>query len=64
LREGKRERLVRTHAAEGAPFDYGRFEIITEPWPEAELARMIAGRSGGSSVDDAPPKNHEGRTAP
>jgi radical SAM protein with 4Fe4S-binding SPASM domain len=41
LREGKRERLVRTRAAEGAPFDYGRFEIVEEAWPEAELARMI-----------------------
>ena len=39
LREGKRERLVRTHAAEGVPFDHGRFEIILEDWPEAELKR-------------------------
>ena len=39
LREGKRERLVQTAAAEGRPFDHGRFEIVIEPWPERELAR-------------------------
>jgi radical SAM protein with 4Fe4S-binding SPASM domain len=39
VREGRRERLVRTRAPEGAPFDYGRFEIIEEPWDKAELAR-------------------------
>jgi radical SAM protein with 4Fe4S-binding SPASM domain len=39
LREGKRERLVRTEAASGAPFDYARFDLDTEPWPEDELAR-------------------------
>jgi radical SAM protein with 4Fe4S-binding SPASM domain len=35
-REGKRERLVRTRAAAGAPFDFGRFEIVQEPWPSPE----------------------------
>jgi radical SAM protein with 4Fe4S-binding SPASM domain len=39
LREGTRERLVRTEAAPGSPFDYGRFEIVVEPFPEGELAR-------------------------
>jgi sulfatase maturation enzyme AslB (radical SAM superfamily) len=39
LAEGKRERLVRTKAPEGTPFDFGRFEIIEEPWPEEDLAR-------------------------
>ena len=39
LREGKRERLVRTHAAEGKPFDYGRFEVVVEEYPEPELGR-------------------------
>jgi radical SAM protein with 4Fe4S-binding SPASM domain len=34
-REGRRERLLRTHPAEGVPFDHGRFEIIEEPWPGA-----------------------------
>ena len=33
-REGKRERIVKTEAAPGAPFDYGRYEIVEEPWPE------------------------------
>jgi radical SAM protein with 4Fe4S-binding SPASM domain len=32
-REGRRERLVRVRAPEGAPFDHGRFEIIEEDWP-------------------------------
>jgi radical SAM protein with 4Fe4S-binding SPASM domain len=32
-REGKRERVVRTRTAEGRPFDYGRYEIVEEPWP-------------------------------
>jgi hypothetical protein len=40
LREGKRERLVRTHAAPGAPFDFAKFETVVEDWPSgAELAR-------------------------
>lgn len=39
LRDGKRERLVRTEAPLGTPFDYGRFEIVAEDWPESELAR-------------------------
>jgi radical SAM protein with 4Fe4S-binding SPASM domain len=30
-KEGKRERLVRTQAAPGLPFDQGRFELIEEP---------------------------------
>jgi radical SAM protein with 4Fe4S-binding SPASM domain len=50
LRDGRRERLERVKAAEGVPFDYGRFEIIEEPWPEAELVHfrtLAAGTSGG-----------------
>lgn len=39
LREGKRERIVRTHAAEGKPFDHGRFEILVESWPATTLPR-------------------------
>jgi hypothetical protein len=27
---------VRTRAAAGAPFDFGRFEIVQEPWPSPE----------------------------
>ena len=33
-REGKRERLVRTVAAAGEPFDHGRFELVVETMPE------------------------------
>ena len=33
-RAGKRERLVRVRPAEGAPFDFGHFEIVVEDWPE------------------------------
>jgi radical SAM protein with 4Fe4S-binding SPASM domain len=40
LREGKRERLVRTAPAEGKPFDHGRFDIVVEDWPAGELARV------------------------
>jgi radical SAM protein with 4Fe4S-binding SPASM domain len=32
-RRGRRERLVRTRAPEGIPFDHGRFEIVEEDWP-------------------------------
>jgi radical SAM protein with 4Fe4S-binding SPASM domain len=38
-RQGLRERIVRTRAPEGAPFDYGRFEIVEEPWPIGETHR-------------------------
>jgi radical SAM protein with 4Fe4S-binding SPASM domain len=37
LEIGRRERLVRVQAPPGEPFDHGRFELIDEPWPEAEL---------------------------
>jgi radical SAM protein with 4Fe4S-binding SPASM domain len=33
-REGKRERIVQARAAEGLPFDHGRFAIVEEPWAE------------------------------
>jgi radical SAM protein with 4Fe4S-binding SPASM domain len=39
-RQGLRERLVRTHAPGGLPFDYGRYEIIEEPWPVDEVPRV------------------------
>jgi len=42
LDQGLRERLVRTQPAEGQPFDYGRYEIVEEPWPPGELARYAA----------------------
>jgi radical SAM protein with 4Fe4S-binding SPASM domain len=42
LREGRRERLVRTEAAAGVPFDHGRYEIVEEAWPPGELERARA----------------------
>ena len=44
LREGKRERIVRTAPAEGLPFDLARFDLVVEDWPEEELdqARELA----------------------
>jgi len=40
-REGKRERLERTQAPPGEPFDHGRFEIVEEAWPEGEADRKL-----------------------
>jgi radical SAM protein with 4Fe4S-binding SPASM domain len=60
LREGQRERVVRTHAAEGKPFDHGRFEIVREDWPEDELARareLVESETGWLEV--APPEPGE-----
>jgi radical SAM protein with 4Fe4S-binding SPASM domain len=42
LRRGLRERVVRVEAPPGHPFDLGRFELIEEPWPEAERLRAEA----------------------
>ncbi len=33
-RQGRRERLVQVAAAQGQPYDFGRFEIVEEPLPE------------------------------
>ncbi len=38
---GKRERIVRKEAAPGVPFDFGRFEIVEEAWPEGEGDRRV-----------------------
>lgn len=35
---GIRERLVKVQAAEGLPYDFGRFELVEEPWPEDPAA--------------------------
>jgi radical SAM protein with 4Fe4S-binding SPASM domain len=35
-REGKRERIVRREAAPGQPFDFGRFDVVEEPWIEGQ----------------------------
>lgn len=42
LEAGKRERVVRTEAPRGAPFDYGAFQIVEEPCPPDELLRLRA----------------------
>ncbi len=39
LREGKRERIVRTQPAPGLPFDHGLFDIVLEEWPADMLER-------------------------
>lgn len=39
LREGLRERILQVARAPGEPFDYGRFECVTEPWPAEARAR-------------------------
>jgi radical SAM protein with 4Fe4S-binding SPASM domain len=47
VRRGKRERIVQVETPAGEPFDCGRFEVIEEPWPEAELERaraVVAGK--------------------
>ena len=38
-RAGKRERIVRTAEAPGAPFDRATFELIEEAWPASEGER-------------------------
>jgi radical SAM protein with 4Fe4S-binding SPASM domain len=42
LRRGRRERIVRVAAGDGAPFDHGRFEIVEEGWSADGLARAQA----------------------
>jgi radical SAM protein with 4Fe4S-binding SPASM domain len=39
LREGRRERVVRVAEAGGQPFDFARFEVVVEDWPDDELGR-------------------------
>lgn len=35
-KKGLRERLVPKERAPGMPYDFGRFELVEEPWPEPE----------------------------
>ena len=42
LRMGERERLELAEKAPGAPFDFGRYRLVREAWPEAERARAQA----------------------
>ena len=50
-KEGLRERVVRTKAAPGLPFDQGKFELVTEaidaplPEPVASTLRPPRGRA-------------------
>lgn len=47
LERGEREVIVRAAAAPGDPFDYGRFVIEREPWPEADLRAAESIRDTG-----------------
>ncbi len=40
LRGGMRERVRMVDAAPGLPFDHARYEIVLEPWPAEERARI------------------------
>ncbi|MFO0610132.1 MAG: SPASM domain-containing protein, partial [Polyangiales bacterium] len=42
LARGLRERVRRVEAAPGEPFDHGRHEVFTEPWPDDERAAVEA----------------------
>ena len=35
-KDGIRERVVQKERAPGVPYDFGRFEIVEEPWPGGE----------------------------
>jgi radical SAM protein with 4Fe4S-binding SPASM domain len=35
-RQGRRERLERAEHAPGQPYDFGRYRVVEEPWPEAD----------------------------
>jgi radical SAM protein with 4Fe4S-binding SPASM domain len=56
MQGGRRERLERVVAAQGTPFDYGRFEIIEEAWPAEELVRF---RAMAANVSDKGGGHHE-----
>jgi radical SAM protein with 4Fe4S-binding SPASM domain len=55
LARGQRERVVRTELPPGEPFDHGSFELVLEPWPQAELepAREVA-KSGTGFLRESP----------
>jgi len=40
-KKGLRERVVKTKAAPGLPFDIGEFEIVVEPMPEKQEASIL-----------------------
>lgn len=41
--DGKRETIVRAEQAPGQPFDFGRFELVEEAWPEADADGLSGG---------------------
>jgi radical SAM protein with 4Fe4S-binding SPASM domain len=55
-KQGRRERLRKTGGAPGKPFDYARFEIVEEPWPEAELRRILEADRGVAPQGRASPE--------
>jgi radical SAM protein with 4Fe4S-binding SPASM domain len=46
LRKGRRERLMQIERGSSAPFACGRFEVVEEDWPRAELERARAVAAG------------------
>jgi radical SAM protein with 4Fe4S-binding SPASM domain len=46
LWEGRRERVVLVDQGSGAPFEHGRFDLVEEDWPAADLARARAVAAG------------------
>ena len=55
LGRGLRERVERVARAPGRPFDYGRFDVVVEPWNEPELARArVLAETGEGFLDDPP----------
>jgi radical SAM protein with 4Fe4S-binding SPASM domain len=64
MRDGKRERLVRSRAAEGKPFDHGLFDILVEDWPADELARARElAATGVGWLTRGEPEHHPGPPA-
>lgn len=53
LEQGLRERVVRVAKAPGLPFDYGRFDVLVEPWPASELPRVREVVASGEGFFDA-----------
>jgi radical SAM protein with 4Fe4S-binding SPASM domain len=54
LERGVRERLVPRSPAPGEPFDHATFDLVVEPWPEAELERAKSIAREGHGWLDAP----------
>jgi radical SAM protein with 4Fe4S-binding SPASM domain len=49
-REGKRERLVPTAAADGTPFDHGLFDVVIEAFDAPEPANEATDRDHGAAL--------------